>query len=159
MSRKNVPSTHTLIYLALLLVACGVLFLLKGLTGPTGQPEAANGTPPAVKADVKGQMAVPDTSVAADVDASVRDTLHQTDPSLTPDRDQRTAEEAGAEDGYWDGYYDGSQGREQNAESQLAPPYTTAVARDTYVTNYREGYRRGYDEGCHSRKTLAADGR
>ncbi|MGN1353577.1 MAG: hypothetical protein ACI4V2_01560 [Alloprevotella sp.] len=158
MSRKNVPSTHTIIYLAVLLVACGVLFLLKGLTGSTSQTEDANVARPTNIPGGKGHMAVPDTTVAADVDASVRDTLHQTDPSLTPDRDQRTAEEAGAEDGYWDGYYDGSQGREQNAERLSAPPYTTAVARDTYATNYREGYRRGYDEGCRNRKTIAADG-
>ena len=158
MSRKNVPSTHTIIYLAVLLVACGILFLLKGITGPTGQSDADNAAQPAHIPDGKGRMAVPATTVAADVDAAVRDSLHQTDASLTPDRDQRTAEEAGAEDGYWDGYYDGSQGRENNAESLSAPPYTTAVARDTYAANYREGYRRGYDEGCRNRKTIAGGG-
>lgn len=146
MSRKNVPSTHTIIYLAVLLVACGILFLLKGITGPTGQSDADNAAQPAHIPNGKGRMAVPDTTVAADVDAAVRDSLHQTDASLTPDRDQRTAEEAGAEDGYWDGYYDGIAGQE-NKPHDVTPAYSSRSQRETYRASYATGYARGYEEG------------
>ena len=154
MKKNNSPLHGSNVWLFILMLAAAlalILWLKYSAAKPGG--EAADNAD-AERAALP--VAIPDTSVAPGTLPAVAESITIA-PADDIGRDNRPADEAGEEDGYWDGYYDGSQGRDNNAESLSAPPYTTAVARDTYAANYREGYRRGYDEGCRNRKTIAAD--
>ena len=146
---KNTSRKENLTRLALafliIIPAITAIIYLKSNAGE--EPDnATNSTRTATK---KGQIAVPDTTIAPEERpiVSAGEKIARPD-SAKAERDLRSAAEAGAEDGYWDGYYDGAEGAGQNGRYDETGDFITATAREAYARNYREGYENGYKEAA-----------
>lgn len=92
------------------------------------------------------QVAVPDTSTTAEIQAEDADAYAEpVAPSDSVGVDTRPPMEAGDEDGYWDGWYDGAETGERLRYDDKSG-FASEQDRKTYAENYREGYEKGFSE-------------
>ena len=93
------------------------------------------------------EIAVPDTTVAADAMPVIKDTVVVYN---TVEYDTRSAMEAGDEDGYWDGWYDAAETGETHRFDDQSN-FKQESERKAYAKSYREGYEKGFRESKSQR--------
>ena len=143
-SRKENLTRLALAFLIIIPAIIAIIYLKSSASEePVGTADSTQ------VASGKGQIAVPDTTIAPEERTIVNagEGIARPD-SAEAERDLRSAAEAGAEDGYWDGYYDGAEGAGRRNRYDETSDFNTATARDAYARNYREGYENGYKEAA-----------
>ena len=140
---------RSLLFVALLLVAGGLIFYLKRSTDVPLTPDGLAGR------DSIRHMAVPDTAERAPT-APAEETTPANSGGETPDVAERDPAAAGYDDGYLCGNTDGMN-NDERAGYDESSQYPSAADRQTYAAAYRRGYAAGFADGRSQAVTPTTD--
>ena len=140
---------RSLLFVALLLVAGGLIFYLKRSTDVPLTPDGLAGR------DSIRHMAVPDTAEHAPT-APVEEATPANSGGETPDVAERDPAAAGYDDGYLCGNTDGMN-NDERAGYDESSQYPSAADRQTYAAAYRRGYAAGFADGRSQAVTPTTD--
>lgn len=148
-SDRNETIIRSILFLAVVLVAIGIIIFLKRSSDIPLTPEGF------AARDSARRMATPDTTAAPSEEYPNTNTLpaEETD---TVGVDQRIPSDAGYQDGYYTGLQDGIDDMER-ASYDDSSQFPTPAQRRNYADAYKRGYAQGFADGQSQGEEMPAE--